>query len=207
VGLVPPQMEDETRGVISMDMKRYAVVSLMAWVLLGLSCAEEPPPAAGGSPFPEPDQILKDTRMTLTESGRTVAILEAQIVKVYEDSNYASLEDSVTVYFFDREGEHTTTLTASSGEIWGLYEKADSLKASGNAVVSSERNDAYLEAPAIRWIASLGMVYGEGTVRLNSENGYEEGTGFEAKDDLSEYRFRGPVSGEVRGKDAGPGER
>jgi len=200
-------MEDETRDAISVKMKKHTVVSSIVWLLFSLSCAEEPPPAAGGSPFPEPDQILQDTRMTLTESGKTVAILEAQIVKVYEDSNYASLEDSVIVYFFSREGEHTTTLTASSGEIWGLYEKADSLKASGNVVVSSEKNDAYLEAPAIRWIASAGMVYGEGTVRLNSENGYEEGTGFEAKDDLSEYRFRGPVSGEVRGKDVKLDER
>jgi len=167
-----------------------------------VSCGEE---ASVGVPTPssghEPDQILTDTRIIISENGKTTAILEAHIVKIFEDSSYTSLEDSLTIFFYNREGEHTTTLTAQNGEVWGLYENVDSLRASGDVRIVSEERSAWLNAPGIRWIASAGRVIGDGLVRINSENGYEEGTGFEAKDDLSEYEFTGPVSGEVRGED------
>ena len=183
---------------------KWAGTTLIAVVLTMLagSCTEETPPSMRGAErSSEPDQILRDTRMVLSEYGNTSAIIEANTVKIYEDSSYASLEDSVVIFFYNKKGEQTTKLTAMTGEIWGLYENTDSLKAAGDVVVRSEENNAYLEAPAIRWIVSVGRVFGEGLVRLNSENGFEQGTGFEAKDDLSEYEFKGPVSGEVHGED------
>ena len=145
-----------------------------------------------------PDQILIDTRIILSEGGKTAAIIESKTVKIYEDSSYSSLEDSVVIYFYDEDGKHTTTLTALSGEVWGLYENADSLKASGNVLIESTESEAAMEAPAILWIASLNKVFGKGLVRLTTENGFEQGPGFEAKDDLSEFEFKGPVTGEVR---------
>lgn len=148
----------------------------------------------------QPDQILTDTNMSIYEEGTKTAVISAGVVNIFENRDYASLEDSVTINFFNKKGEHTTTLTSLRGEIWGMYDGADSLRASGDVVITSEENKAFMQAPAIRWIAGDSLVYGEGVVRLNSENGYEEGTGFEAKDDLSEYRFRGPVVGEVRGE-------
>ena len=179
--------------------------TLFSFILLIMAagCADDVPQRPG-SPYgaEEPDQILTDTRMELTESGKTTAVIEARTVRIFEDRNFASLEDSVKIEFFDKKGEHTTTMTARTGEIWGLYEETDSLRASGDVIVRAEENNAFLQAPAIRWIVSEGIVYGDGLVRLNSDNGYEEGTGFEARDDLSEYRFRGPVSGEVRGSGA-----
>ena len=177
-------------------------VFLIAGILIIFGCEEKAPVRSYRAAGPdEPDQVLKDTRMVLTERDRTSAVIDANSVKIYEEKDYASLEDSVVIFFYNNKGEHTTTLTAMKGGIWGVYDNADSLKASGDVVIRSEENNAFMEAPAIRWIAADSLVYGEGHVRLNSENGYEEGTGFEARDDLSEYRFRGPVSGEVRSDD------
>jgi len=179
---------------VAMALVTALIVSLFA------GCGgEEPVQTKSRASESEPDQILTDTTMTIYEKGATAAVIEAGMVKLYEKQDFTSLEDSVTIRFFNKKGEHTTTMTAMRGEIWGVYDGADSLRASGNVVVRSEENEAFLQAPAIRWVAADSLVYGDGMVRLNSENGYEEGTGFEAKDDLSEYRFRGPVTGEVRG--------
>jgi len=182
--------------------KTVTSVILISVLLIFSGCGKEEPAMSFRAVGPEePDQVLTETRMVLSERDHTSAVIDANTVKIYEARDYASLEDSVVIFFYNNKGEHTTTLTAMKGEIWGVYDNADSLKATGDVVIRSEENNAFMEAPAIRWVAADSLVYGEGLVRLNSENGYEEGTGFEAKDDLSEYRFRGPVSGEVHGDD------
>ncbi|MCD6307809.1 MAG: hypothetical protein J7M24_02295, partial [Candidatus Latescibacteria bacterium] len=55
----------------------------------------------------------------------------------------------------------------------------------------------------IRWLVPDHRIFGEGLVRLQTDSGHEQGTGFIAKDDLSEYEFKGPVSGEVRSEEIG----
>lgn len=148
----------------------------------------------------EPDQILIKPHIVISEDGITSAIIESHVVEVYEDSNFTSLKDSVVIHFFNKEGEHTTTLTALYGKVWGLYETVDSLKAVGDVMIVSEEQNASLETEEIRWIASTHKVYSDGLVTINSSDGFEQGTGFVANDDLSEYEFTGPVSGEIRGE-------
>jgi len=77
----------------------------------------------------------------------------------------------------------------------------DSLKAKGNVLIASVEKDATMRTESIRWKASSHKLYADEFVRITSENGFEQGIGFVAKDDLSEYEFTGPVSGEVRGED------
>ena len=57
-----------------------------------------------------------------------------------------------------------------------------------------------MESDAIRWVAETHKIYAEGLVTILTEDGYEQGTGFVANDDLSEYEFTGPVTGEIRGE-------
>jgi len=177
------------------------MIALILSLIMACSWSEEQAETTVQVYEVQPDQILYGTRITLTESGRTQAIISANIVKIFEDSSYASLEDSVQIDFFDEDGVHSSTMNADLGEIWGMYGDADSLSATGSVVIRSEEENARVEASAIRWITTKGMVYGVGLVKLTTENGFEQGTGFEAKDDLSEYSFRGPVSGEVKGDD------
>jgi len=135
------------------------------------------------------------------EDGNTGAIIEANFVKLYEENRYISFEDSVKIMLFDSNGKHSATLTSLTAEMWGLYESGDSLRAEGDVLIVSEEQNATLEAPAIRWIASEHKVYGEGLVIIRNEDGYEKGTGFQALDDLTEYEFTDSVSVEFHGKD------
>ncbi|MFC1551443.1 LPS export ABC transporter periplasmic protein LptC [Candidatus Latescibacterota bacterium] len=151
----------------------------------------------------EPDQKFIKSRIVITENGVTYAIVEAESVKVFSDTDFTSLEGGILIDFFNREGEYVSTLTAGSGEVWGLYNEVDSLKAIDNVVIVSEENDKRLEtASYLNWIASTRYVYAEknSVVKLISERAVEEGINFVAKDDLSEYSMDN-VSGTIEGND------
>ena len=151
----------------------------------------------------EPDQKFIKSRIVITENGVTYAIVEAESVKVYSDSDFTSLEGGILIDFFDRDGEFISTLTSDRGEVWGLYNEVDSLKAIDNVVIVSEENDKRLETPSyLNWIASTRQVYAEknSVVKLISGNSVEEGTNFVAKDDFSEYSMDN-VSGTIESND------
>ena len=170
-------------------------------IILYVACGDESSIQSGKSSTDnEPDQILIKPHIFISENGMTSAILESNVVKIYEYEgySYASLEDSIVISFFNKEGKHTTTLTAHYGEIWGLYENTDSLRVQGNVLLVSEERNASLKTESLHWIASISKVFADGLVTINSEDGYEQGTGFKASDDLSEYEFTGPVSGKIR---------
>ncbi|MFC1692976.1 LPS export ABC transporter periplasmic protein LptC [Candidatus Latescibacterota bacterium] len=149
----------------------------------------------------EPDQVLINPRIVISEKGLTSAIIQAKTVKVFEKRNFTSLKDSIVIYFYNDEGIHTTTLTAHTGEVWGLYESVDSLSARGNVVIVSGEDNASMETEDIRWIASIHRIHADGLATIKTDQGFEQGTGFVAKDDLSEFEFTGPVSGEIIRKD------
>jgi hypothetical protein len=151
----------------------------------------------------EPDQKFIQSRIVITENGVTYAVVEAESVKVYTDRDFTSLEGGILIDFFDRDGEFVSTLTAKRGEVWGLYNEVDSLKAIDNVVIVSEENDKRLETPSfMNWVASTRTVYAEksSVVKLISGNSVEEGVNFVAKDDLSEYSMDN-VSGIIESND------
>lgn len=179
------------------------VASLMLSSLVFVACSETELPPLPPSTGIEPDQVFVEPRFIITKNGITQAVIESKLVQVFEgrDTSYTSMDDSLVISFFNEAGEHTSTLTADRGDIWGLYSEVDSLKATGDVHIRSKERNARLDADAIRWLAWNRTVYGEGIVTLETDDGFERGTGFEAKDDLSEYRFRGSVEGEFRGLD------
>jgi LPS export ABC transporter protein LptC len=147
----------------------------------------------------EPDQVFLEPHMVITEGGVTKAILESGTVEVWEDRNYTALKDSVRIRFFNEKGAQTSTLTSSSGEIWGLYEEVDSLHAAGDVLVRSFKRDVTLTSESLRWNRAAGLVYADDFAEIRTPQGYEQGYGFEAKDDLTEYQFRRQVRGEYHG--------
>ena len=117
-----------------------------------------------------PDQEFKNSRIIITENGITTASVWAHRASVYEERNYTVIEDSIAIDFFNKEGEKVSTLTALSGEVWGLYEQVDSLRAEGDVIIISDERKAKMETPFIRWIAKTHMVYADSTVRLSTED-------------------------------------
>jgi LPS export ABC transporter protein LptC len=190
-------MADCRRTLVLLPMGLFVAAAL----LLFMSCSDEAtekvevPPAA----VDVPDQTFLDPHMIITENGMTKAILESGTVDVWEDRNYTALEDSVRIQFFNDKGAQTSTLTSSSGEIWGLYDEVDSLHAAGDVLVRSLEQDVVLRTESLRWNRVTGVVYADDFAVIETSRGYEQGYGFEAKDDMTEYQFRRQVKAEYRG--------
>ena len=172
----------------------HILLTLLLVITAGCEVEENTPAPVD---YTIPDQEFKDARIIITENGITSAIMAAKHVNVFEDENYTVIEDSIAIEFFDKEGVRVSTLTARNGEIWGLYEQVDSLKATGNVLIISEERKAKLETESIRWSAKTHMIYADGWVRLSTEDAVQEGEKFVATDDLKEYSMEN-VTGSIR---------
>ena len=154
-------------------------------------------------PDNEPDQKFVKSRIVITENGITYAIVQAESVKVFVDSDFTSLEGGILIDFFNKKGEYVSTLTAQMGKVWGLYDEVDSLKAKNNVVIVSAEKDKRLEtSSSLNWISSTRKIYADrdSLVKLITEDAVEQGINFVANDDLSEYRMEN-VSGIFERKD------
>ena len=175
----------------------HFIIFLLLISLIVSGCAEEHVPVTVKNNLP--DQQFRNSRIIVTENGITTAIVMANRVSVYEERNYTVVEDSIAIEFFNKEGEKVSTLTALSGQVWGLYEKVDSLRATGDVVIISDERNATMETPVIRWIASTHMIYADSTVRLSTEDAVQEGVRFVATDDLKSYTMEN-VTGVIQGE-------
>ena len=175
-----------------------SAAALIAGLVVG--CERDTPIAKlASAPENEPDQTFLDSRIVVTETGITSAIVAAESIGVYTDTGFTAVEGGVTIEFFDSGGAQTSTLTADRGEGWGLYDEVDSLIACGNVTVISTDGTKKMETgSSFTWKAGTRRVYADGLVRLITGDAVEEGVNFVANDDLSEYSMD-DVSGEYGG--------
>ncbi|MCE5250897.1 LPS export ABC transporter periplasmic protein LptC [bacterium] len=178
----------------STEKNTRCIAFLILAGLLAMGCEEEKPPVTVRSDLP--NQQFSDARIVITEKGVTSAIVSAKHVDVFEDRNYTVVNDSISIQFFNKEGKRASTLTARHGEVWGLFEQVDSLKATGDVVIVSDERNAKMETQDIRWIAASHKIFSDSRVRLSTEDAVEEGIGFEASDDLKTYTMKN-VTGEI----------
>ena len=151
-------------------------------------------------PDTEPDQTFLFSRIVITENGIPGAIVQAESVQVFTDTHVTAVSGGLAVDFFNKDGEHSSTLTAKNGEVWGLYEEVDSLKARGNVkIVSTDMTKKMETSSSLNWISATHKIYADGRVKLTTEDAVEEGINFVANDDLSEYRMD-DVSGFLKEK-------
>ena len=143
----------------------------------------------------EPSQSLFDANILITENGMTSAVVEAESVSVWADSNLTSAHGGLKVDFYNKEGSHISTLTSQSGNVFGLYTQVDSIRADGDVVIVSNIKKTRMEtSSSLVWIAATRRIYSDSLVKLISQTAVEEGIKFSAKDDLSEYTMEN-VSG------------
>lgn len=181
---------------------RILLPLLMAVVCLVSGCGQEEQPMPPGASEQDPDQVLIEPRIVIADGNIISSVISAQRIDIYEREDYAVLDDSVVVEFYNDRGDRTSTLNADQGQVWGLTsDNIHSLVATGNVQIESDDRNSSLDAPEIRWLAETNRIYGEGEVTIRTESGFERGTGFEANDDLTEYEFTGPVYGEFSGEE------
>ena len=174
----------------------FVIISFFVSVLFALACEKQETIAEkvelSGS---EPSQSLFDSHIVITENGITSAIVQAESVSVWADSNLTRAHGGLKVDFYSKKGEHISTLTSKSGEVFGLFTQVDSIRADGDVIIVSDEKKTRMEASSsLVWIAATRKIYSDSLVKLISNTAVEEGIKFSAKDDLSEYTMEN-VSG------------
>lgn len=178
-------------------MRLTSVVAFISALvlLLGAGCEEKIKPTVlpGIASETIPQQESWNSTVTLTDSGRVRAIIDAGYIRVYSEMRSTLLSEGIRVRFYSDQGEHTSTLTADEGKV---DDQTNNLEASGRVrVVSSD--STLLETPHLFWDNAKRLVHTQESVKITSTREKIQGRGLEADQHLRNYRIF-HVTGEAK---------
>lgn len=165
------------------------------------SCDRAPDP--GGAPAAErPEQVTRDLRVVETTRGRRVWVLEAVEAVEEPESNVTRLED-ITLYFYDRDGELESTLTAREGE---ADRDSRHLVSRGNVVVRT--SEGYLlETEVLEWDNGRKKILSDEPVRITQGRNVYTGIGLVSDPGLESFEILENFRGRVIDDEGGGGGR
>lgn len=165
-------------------------------VLCALGCEEKIRPTVlpGIDLGSLPLQESWNSTVTLSDSGVTKAIITAGYIRVYEEPRQTLLSEGVVVDFFDDEGQATSVLTSRQAKVDDL---TNNLEAWGEVVVVSRTDSTVLRTERLFWDNRKQLIHTPDFVAIASPAERIQGTGFEAEENLRNYRIF-KVSGETK---------
>lgn len=141
-----------------------------------------------------PQQESWNSTVTITDSGKVKAVIRAGYIRLYEDPRRTLLSEGMVVDFFDVDGEKTSVLTSREGKV---NDMTNDLEAWGDVLVVSENDSTTLRTERLFWDNRRQLIHTPEFVRIVSPREKIQGTGFEAEQNLENYRiFR--VSGQTQ---------
>lgn len=143
-----------------------------------------------------PQQESWNSTVTLSDSGMVKAIIKAGYIRVYEEPRQTLLSEGVTVDFFGDDQQRTSVLTSKEGKV---DDRTNDLEAWGNVVVVSQEDSTVLETERLFWDNRRRLIHTPEFVHIASPREKIQGTGFEAEQNLHNYRIF-HVSGQTQAK-------
>ena len=166
---------------------------LIGLVMLGLNgCGEQPDnnkPVAKNA-VSEPDQVMTNSEIYLTNNGWRAAIIKSTLLKAYTRID-TTLLYGVEVRFFDSAGVQTSTLTADSGRV---SQRTNIMSVTGH-VKANTKDNRRLVSDSLRWDAKNDKVVTEGHVEVYRENGWLSGEGLETDQRFSKVLIKRNLKG------------
>jgi len=162
-------------------------------VLLGMSsCGGQPgdDQPAVKSETNEPDQVMTNSEIYLTNNGWRAAIIKSNLLKAYTRVD-TTLLYGVEVKFFDSAGVQTSTLTADSGKV---SQRTNIMSVTGH-VKANTRDNRRLVSDSLRWDAKNDKVVTEGHVEVYREDGWLSGEGLETDQRLNKVLIKRNLKG------------
>lgn len=177
-------------------MRPFAIRLILAAAVLCFACEEKIQPniLTQIDSRTLPQQESWNSTVTLSDSGLVKAVIKAGYIRVFEKPRQTLLSQGVTVDFFGDDGKKTSVLTSKEGKVDDL---TNDLEAWGDVVVVSQTDSTRLQTDRLFWDNSRRLVHTPEFVRIASPREKIQGTGFEAEQNLHNYRvFR--VSGQTQ---------
>jgi LPS export ABC transporter protein LptC len=136
-----------------------------------------------------PQQESWNSHITLSDSGKVRAVIDAGYLCVYEGSRQTQMSQGVIVHFFDTEGKQTSVLTSQQANV---DEATNNLEAIGDVLVVSS-DSTKLRTEHLYWDDKRQLVHTPAFVRINSPTEALQGHGFESDQNLRHYKVFRPT--------------
>lgn len=147
-----------------------------------------------------PDQEVRDFVLTETDQGTPVWTLYAREAATYQARNTV-IARSIRVDFYDENGERTSELTASEGEI---NQRTRDMTARGNVVIqTTEGTRMSSEVLTFDNRRQLIIAPDDQLVRVEREADVLTGYGFQSDPELSRFEFKSQVRARLRPQSGG----
>jgi LPS export ABC transporter protein LptC len=158
-----------------------------------LACQKKEPPRLAENDFTDvPEQIIENMEVTFTEQGRRTGVLKADSVAIFKQGK-VKRGKKIQVDFYDREGQHVSTLTAMEG----TYDsKAEEIEAQGDVVVVSEAG-VRLETDVLRWRKKTNRIFTDAFVRIIRGKNMVSGHGLDTDPQLQDLHIQRNVQGRI----------
>jgi LPS export ABC transporter protein LptC len=165
---------------------RYLGILFLVGVLMLSACStsETTVPVEYEGPLSEAENV----KMQYAEKDRVKVILTA--AKILEFANGdQEFPEGIFIEFYDELGNKTSTLRANDAY---YFKTENKWRGRGNVEVINTQKQEQLNTEELFWTPTDKKIFTEKfvTIKLQSEVLY--GTGFEAKEDLSDYRIKDP---------------
>jgi len=135
-----------------------------------------------------PEQESWNSTITLSSSGKKIALVRSGHMAQYGNTNLIIMDGKIEVDFYDKDENHTSHLTAESGEI---DERKKNLKAMGNVIVVSDNGET-LFTEELLWNNKLQKIVSEVDVMITVEADTLYGVGFESDAGLDNWTIKEP---------------
>jgi LPS export ABC transporter protein LptC len=155
-------------------------------VLLLCGCEEKTKPSL--IPLTQsdlPSQESWQSKVIVSDSARTKAILWAGHISVYKEQRYTLLDDSIHVDFFNELEEHTSVLTARRGKV---NDVTRDFEAHDHVVVVSD-DGTVLRTEHLFWDNARRKIHTDAFVDIVSRTEHIMGQGMQADQGLKNYEI------------------
>jgi LPS export ABC transporter protein LptC len=132
-----------------------------------------------------PQQESWNSTITVSDSGRVTAIIDAGYIRVFESSQQTQMNSGVKVRFFNPEGKQTSVLTSEEGSV---DETTNNLEARKNVVVVSS-DSSQMTTEQLFWDNQRQLIYTPAYVEITTPKENIQGHGFESDQSLKHYRI------------------
>lgn len=156
-------------------------------------CQREEPPRVAEDGFQNAlEQIIENMEVIFTEQGRRTGVLRADSVTVYRQGQ-EKRGKRIRVDYYDRDGQHVSTLTAEEGT---YNSDAEEVEARGNVVVVSE-DSTRLQTDVLIWRKQINRIFTDSFVTITRGKNTVSGYGLDTDPRLEDFHILRNLQGRI----------
>jgi LPS export ABC transporter protein LptC len=167
-----------------MKLYWHPLVIILSSLIVLSSCGEDVDTSLLES-YQGPTSIAHEVELWHSDSAIIRTNLKAQKQLEFANGNF-EFPEGIEIYFFDEDGNLTTTMTADRG----YYVKKDNIyRGDGDVQVSNLEKDQKLSSEELFWDPNGKIIYTEKFVTVQEKETLFNGTGMEADEGFNDYKL------------------